>query len=70
MKHLLEEPPKTKEEEQLDQALKEQGVVETTCAVLSANCPNDPADCKPMQEQLMLVQEVFVKRARKQVKTD
>ncbi len=69
MKSKLEEPPKTKEEEQLDQALKEQGVVETTCAVLSANCPNDPADCKPMQKQLMLVQDVFVRRAKKQLKS-
>ncbi len=68
MKSKLEKPPKTEEEEQLDQALKEEGMIDTTCAILSSNCPDNPPSCKPMQEQLKLVQRAFVKRARDKLK--
>ncbi len=67
MKSKLEKPPKTEEEEQLDQALKEEEIVDVTCAILSSNCPENSPPCKSMQEQLKLVQKVFVDRAKKQI---
>ena len=68
MKSKLEKPPRSEEEEQLDQALKEQGVLETALAVTTANCPEKGKHCKDARSNLMRIQESIVNAAKKRIK--